>query len=67
MLFVYTCLWCLYRCFSCKQIIETVEGKAIVFDDSFEHEAWNDGNSARITLVFDIWHPDLTQREVCLH
>jgi aspartyl/asparaginyl beta-hydroxylase (cupin superfamily) len=35
------------------------EGKALVFDDSFEHEAWNDGPGPRVVLVMDIWHPDL--------
>ncbi|CAM9615503.1 unnamed protein product [Chrysoparadoxa australica] len=40
------------------------EGKLLVFDDSFEHEAWNDGETARITLIIDIWHPDLSHREV---
>ena len=39
--------------------------KAIVFDDSFNHEAWNDHPSqARIALIFDVWHPDLSAREV---
>jgi len=40
------------------------EGKAAIFDDSFNHEAWHDGESARITLIMDIWHPDLTDEEV---
>ena len=42
-----------------------VEGEPFVFDDSFEHEAWNkDDNHSRIVLIFDIWHPDLTPKEV---
>ena len=40
------------------------EGKCLVFDDSFEHEAWHEGDATRIVLVFDVWHPDLTDREV---
>lgn len=40
------------------------EGKCIVFDDSFEHEAWNRTNRDRIVLIIDVWHPDLTAREV---
>jgi aspartate beta-hydroxylase len=36
-----------------------VEGEVVVFDDSFEHEAWNDGPGPRIVLVLDIWHPEL--------
>ena len=39
-------------------------GEPFVFDDSFEHEAWHDGLETRITLICDIWHPDLTDREV---
>jgi aspartate beta-hydroxylase len=40
------------------------EGKAQVFDDSFEHEAWHDGSSTRINLIVDFWHPDLSDAEV---
>ena len=36
----------------------------MLFDDSFEHEAWHRGEKTRIVLVFDVWHPDLTDREV---
>lgn len=39
-------------------------GKVFVFDDSFEHEAWNGGDSGRAVLLFDIWHPDLTDVEI---
>jgi Aspartyl/Asparaginyl beta-hydroxylase len=44
--------------------IEQVEGRCIVFDDSFLHSAWNDGDAARFVLVFDFFHPDLTAAEV---
>ena len=40
-----------------------VEGKALLFDDSFEHEVWNDSPSGRVVLLFDVWHPDLTAVE----
>lgn len=40
------------------------EGKLIIFDDSFEHEATNTSAFPRIVLIFDIWHPDLTKEEV---
>lgn len=33
------------------------EGKLIIFDDSFDHEAWNDSDSDRIVLMFDIPNP----------
>ena len=42
------------------------EGKAWVFDDTIEHEAWNDSDSPRAILMFDIWHPHLTGPERAL-
>jgi hypothetical protein len=39
------------------------EGKAWVFDDSIEHEAWNDSDQARVILIFDVWNPLLTDAE----
>lgn len=38
-------------------------GKAWVFDDTIEHEAWNDSDQLRTVLIFDIWHPDLSEAE----
>ena len=38
-------------------------GKAWVFDDSIEHEAWNDSEVPRAILIFDTWHPALTAGE----
>jgi aspartyl/asparaginyl beta-hydroxylase (cupin superfamily) len=35
------------------------EGKALVLDDSFEHEAWNRGSQLRVVLLFEIWRPDI--------
>ena len=46
------------------QILRGEEGKCMVFDDSFEHEAWHHGDTTRVVLVFDVWHPDLTDKEV---
>jgi aspartate beta-hydroxylase len=40
-----------------------VPGKAWVFDDTIEHEAWNDSDELRVVLIFDIWHPQLTAAE----
>ncbi|MFL6854530.1 MAG: aspartyl/asparaginyl beta-hydroxylase domain-containing protein [Sphingomicrobium sp.] len=42
---------------------DVVEGKAMVFDDSIEHEAWNDGDSVRAVLLFEIWRPELSEDE----
>jgi aspartyl/asparaginyl beta-hydroxylase (cupin superfamily) len=38
-------------------------GKALVFDDTIEHEARNQGTGTRVVLIFNIWHPDLTEEE----
>ncbi|WP_169514470.1 aspartyl/asparaginyl beta-hydroxylase domain-containing protein [Actinokineospora enzanensis] len=39
------------------------DGRAFVFDDSFEHEVWNDSGAGRAVLLFDVWHPELTEIE----
>lgn len=38
-------------------------GRAWVFDDTIEHEAWNDSDEPRAILIFDIWNPHLTAQE----
>ena len=38
-------------------------GEAFVFDDTIEHEAWNDSDDTRAVLIFDIWNPYTTQAE----
>ena len=43
-----------------------VPGRAWVFDDTIEHEAWNDSDKLRVVLIFDIWHPHLTLPERAL-
>jgi aspartyl/asparaginyl beta-hydroxylase (cupin superfamily) len=42
---------------------EWVPGKAWVFDDTIEHEAWNLSDTPRGILIFDIWNPLLTEAE----
>jgi aspartate beta-hydroxylase len=39
------------------------EGEAWVFDDTIEHEAWNDSDRPRTILIFDIWSPFLSEAE----
>jgi aspartate beta-hydroxylase len=39
------------------------EGSGWVFDDTIEHEAWNDSDSPRAILIFDVWNPELTALE----
>ncbi|HEX5259133.1 MAG TPA: aspartyl/asparaginyl beta-hydroxylase domain-containing protein, partial [Sphingomicrobium sp.] len=38
-------------------------GKAFVFDDTIEHEAWNDSDELRVVLIVDLWAPTLTVAE----
>ncbi|HJU41002.1 MAG TPA: aspartyl/asparaginyl beta-hydroxylase domain-containing protein, partial [Tahibacter sp.] len=30
---------------------------------TYEHEAWNRSDRTRVVLIFDVWHPDLTDVE----
>ncbi len=46
-----------------NQTIEWHEGKLIAFDDTVEHEAWNNSAFDRLVLIFDIWRPELSQAE----
>ncbi|HEV2332804.1 MAG TPA: aspartyl/asparaginyl beta-hydroxylase domain-containing protein [Gammaproteobacteria bacterium] len=39
------------------------EGECLVFDDSFEHEAWNRSGSTRAVLIIDAWNPLITEAE----
>lgn len=38
-------------------------GRALIFDDSFEHEAWNRGATTRVILLFEIWRPEIAAEE----
>jgi aspartate beta-hydroxylase len=46
-----------------EEMHEWREGEFLVFDDSFDHEVWNDSDQERIVLIMDFWHPDLTRAE----
>jgi len=39
------------------------EGEGFVFDDTIEHEANNPSAMLRVVMIFDVWHPDLSQVE----
>ncbi|XP_076420039.1 aspartyl/asparaginyl beta-hydroxylase isoform X16 [Peromyscus maniculatus bairdii] len=39
------------------------EGKVLIFDDSFEHEVWQDASSFRLIFIVDVWHPELTPQQ----
>lgn len=39
------------------------EGRVMVFDDTFEHEAWNRSGQLRAILLMDTWNPWLGEAE----
>lgn len=39
-------------------------GEAFVFDDTIEHEAWNESGRPRAVLIFDVWNPHLLPEEI---
>jgi aspartyl/asparaginyl beta-hydroxylase (cupin superfamily) len=39
------------------QVRHWTEGKSLVFDDTYQHEAWNDSDSERVVLFLDIKRP----------
>ena len=45
---------------------EWQEGRAWIFDDSIEHEAWNDSEVPRAILIFDTWNPWLNAADRAL-
>jgi aspartyl/asparaginyl beta-hydroxylase (cupin superfamily) len=45
------------------EVREWREGTAFVFDDTIEHEAWNDSDTPRVVLIFDVWNPYLDATE----
>lgn len=52
---------CRFRCGN--EVREWQEGKLMIFDDTIEHEAWNESDSDRVVLIFDIWRPELSEQE----
>jgi aspartyl/asparaginyl beta-hydroxylase (cupin superfamily) len=46
-----------------NEVREWEEGKLLIFDDTIDHEAWNDSSADRVVLIFDIWRPELSERE----
>jgi aspartate beta-hydroxylase len=45
------------------EVREWKVGTGWVFDDTIEHEAWNDSDAPRAILIFDVWNPELTPLE----
>jgi aspartyl/asparaginyl beta-hydroxylase (cupin superfamily) len=46
-----------------NDVREWQEGRAWIFDDTINHEAWNDSDRTRVILLFEIARPELTDEE----
>jgi aspartyl/asparaginyl beta-hydroxylase (cupin superfamily) len=46
-----------------NEVRQWIDGQALIFDDSIEHEAWNRSSKLRVVLLFDIWRPELSAEE----
>jgi tetratricopeptide (TPR) repeat protein len=42
---------------------EWTPGELFLFDDSINHEAWNESSDPRYILIFEVWRPELSQRQ----
>jgi tetratricopeptide (TPR) repeat protein len=42
---------------------EWQSGKVWLFDDTIEHEAWNDSAETRVILIFEVSRPDVSEAE----
>lgn len=42
---------------------EWKDGEVFIFDDTIEHEAWNNSRASRYVLIFEIWRPELKDRQ----
>ena len=52
---------CRLRVGNHQRLVE--QGRMMIFDDSIEHEAWNDSDEVRVVLLFEIWRPEISERE----
>lgn len=41
-------------------------GEMFLFDDTIEHEAWNESDQTRYVLIFELWRPELDARQRAL-
>ena len=35
------------------------EGRVMLFDDSYEHEVFHEGEGPRVVLIVDVWQPQI--------
>jgi tetratricopeptide (TPR) repeat protein len=52
---------CGFRCGATTR--EWRVGEAFVFDDTIEHEAWNDSVELRVVLIIVLWQPGLSEAD----
>jgi aspartyl/asparaginyl beta-hydroxylase (cupin superfamily) len=45
------------------EVYEWQPGKIFAFDDAFLHESWNRSATPRVNLLFEAWHPHLSEDE----
>ncbi len=45
------------------EVREWQEGRLLIFDDTVEHEAWNNSKENRLVLIFDVWRSELSAEE----
>jgi aspartate beta-hydroxylase len=45
------------------ELHEWREGRVVIFDDTYEHEAWNRSQQLRVVLIADVWNPHLSHAE----
>jgi aspartate beta-hydroxylase len=48
------------------QTIEWQEGRCLIFEDSFEHEVWHEGDEIRVVLLAAFWRPEINPAERAL-
>ena len=46
-----------------NEVRQWEEGRLMIFDDSIEHEAWNESGEDRVVLIFDIERADMSEQE----
>lgn len=46
-----------------SEVVVWSEGRPVIIDTTYEHEAWNYADSPRLNLLLDFWHPGLSPEE----
>lgn len=47
-----------------ERTLNWTAGQPLIFDDSFDHSAWNLSGQSRVVLIFEAWRPDMTEGEI---